>query len=50
MSIILVFYAAMALIIAIIFYFGYRANKKNAWRREEYEKYSDDDPLDPGKL
>jgi len=50
MSIILVFYAAMALIISVIFYFGYRANKKNAWRREGEEDSSNDDPLDPGKL
>jgi cbb3-type cytochrome oxidase subunit 3 len=47
---IILFYAAMALIIAAIFYFAYRVDKKNAWRREGEETKEKDDPLDPGRL
>jgi len=40
----------MALIIAAIFYFAYRVDKKNAWRREGKEAEEKVDPLDPGRL
>jgi len=49
MQSILYFYLAMAMIIGIIFYFGYRTNKKNEWRREENTP-SNHDPLDPRGL
>jgi len=51
MTTVMLFYAAMALIVAAIFYFGYRIDRKNAWRREKQEDpVSDDDRLDPRKL
>ena len=50
MTTVMLFYAAMALIIAAIFYFAYRVDQKNAWRREGKEAKEKDDPLDPGRL
>jgi cbb3-type cytochrome oxidase subunit 3 len=50
MTTVMLFYAAMALIITAIFYFAYRVDKKNAWRREGEEAEEKDDPLDPGRL
>ena len=50
MSTVMLFYAGMALIISIIFYVGFRFEKKNAWRREETDQENDKDPLDPNKL
>jgi len=50
MTTVMLFYAAMALIIAAIFYFAYRVDKKNAWRREGKEVDKMDDPLDPGRF
>jgi len=51
MSTVMFFYAGMALVIGIIFYFGIRAEKKNAWRRKEQENpASENDRLDPSKL
>jgi len=45
MTTVMFFYAGMAVIIGVIFYVGYRVDRKNAHRREEI---SDDhsDPLD----
>ena len=51
MSTVMLFYAGMALIIGIIFYVGFRFEKRNAWHREEQEKpASDEERLDPKKL
>ena len=49
MSTVMFFYAGMALVIGIIFFFGYRVNKKNAWRREEHQP-EHKNPLDPNNL
>ena len=51
MQTVMLFYTGMGVIIAVIFYFGMRTEKKNAWRREKQEDpASDDDRLDPGNL
>ncbi len=49
MTTVMLFFAAMAVIIGVIFYFGYRSDQKNSWRREDVSK-QDNDPLDPTNL
>ncbi len=50
MTTVMLFFGAMAVIISIIFYVGYRAERKNAWRREEDPAKKKDNTLDPKNL
>ncbi len=49
MTTVMFFYAGMAVIIGVIFYVGYRVDRKNAHKREEISD-EHNDPLDPTHL